>query len=79
MNFKSAKSIHFTGIKGVGMTALALIARDLHIKVSGSDVAEVFPPDTVIKKTRLNQLNHQYKKPRQHRDFCADSFAADLF
>jgi UDP-N-acetylmuramate--alanine ligase len=33
-----AKHVHFTGIKGVGMTAAALCVQDLGISVSGSDV-----------------------------------------
>ncbi|MBU1085091.1 MAG: UDP-N-acetylmuramate--L-alanine ligase [Candidatus Beckwithbacteria bacterium] len=44
------KSIHFTGIKGVGMTPLALCALDLKKKVTGSDTDEVFPTDKVLKK-----------------------------
>ena len=50
MNLRSIKSIHFTGIKGVGMTALALCAKDLGKKISGSDLAETFPTDKILKK-----------------------------
>ena len=35
--------IHFTGIAGAGMSAVALMMRDAGHEVSGSD-AEVFPP-----------------------------------
>jgi UDP-N-acetylmuramate-alanine ligase len=35
---KKVKHVHFVGIKGVGMTALACCAQDLNIKVSGSDI-----------------------------------------
>ncbi|MBI2268278.1 MAG: UDP-N-acetylmuramate--L-alanine ligase [Candidatus Blackburnbacteria bacterium] len=42
--------IHFTGIKGVGMTALALCAQDLGIKVTGSDVQEIFVTDETLEK-----------------------------
>ncbi|MFH0943068.1 MAG: UDP-N-acetylmuramate--L-alanine ligase [Candidatus Beckwithbacteria bacterium] len=53
MNLKKIKSIHFTGIKGVGMTALALCAQDLGKKVSGSDLADIFPTDKILKKQKL--------------------------
>jgi UDP-N-acetylmuramate--alanine ligase len=44
----SAKNIHFTGIKGVGMTATALCAQDLGAIVSGSDLKESFDTDKVL-------------------------------
>lgn len=47
------KHIHFTGIKGVAMTALALCARDLGIKVTGSDVEEEFVTDKTLKKHEI--------------------------
>ena len=42
IDLKKIKKIHFTGIKGVGMTALVLCAKDLGIKVTGSDIEEYF-------------------------------------
>ncbi|MBI2195829.1 MAG: UDP-N-acetylmuramate--L-alanine ligase [Candidatus Levybacteria bacterium] len=39
---KKVKSIHFVGIKGVGMAPLAVIAKEAKIKVTGSDVEEEF-------------------------------------
>ena len=42
------KKIHFTGIKGVAMTALALCAQDLNLKVTGSDTKELFVTDDVL-------------------------------
>ncbi|MBI2010234.1 MAG: hypothetical protein HYS86_03615 [Candidatus Chisholmbacteria bacterium] len=42
MNIKNIRHIHFTGIKGVGMTGLALLAQDAGITVSGSDTEETF-------------------------------------
>ena len=53
MNLKKIKTIHFTGIKGVGMTALALCALDLGKKISGSDIAEVFPTSQVLIKRKI--------------------------
>ncbi|MBI2590618.1 MAG: UDP-N-acetylmuramate--L-alanine ligase [Candidatus Blackburnbacteria bacterium] len=45
-----AKHIHFVGLKGVGMTALALCAKDLSVRVTGSDLEEVFVTDETLKK-----------------------------
>lgn len=42
------KSIHFVGIKGVAMTALAILAQEKGIAVSGSDVEEEFPTDKTL-------------------------------
>ena len=50
MVVKELKSIHFVGIKGVGMTSLALCAQDLDIKVTGSDLDELFVTDEVLRK-----------------------------
>lgn len=44
----TAKHVHFTGIKGVGMTAAALCVQDLGHSVSGSDVAEAFVTQAVL-------------------------------
>jgi len=52
MNWFKAKTIHFTGIKGVGMAALTGIALDQKKIVSGSDTAEVFPTDAWLKTTK---------------------------
>ena len=59
MQLNKIKLIYFTGIKGVGMTALALIAKDFGIKVTGSDVAEVFPTDKVLKKQKI-KINQDF-------------------
>lgn len=53
MNLKKIKTIHFTGIKGVGMTSLALCAADLGKKISGSDIAEVFPTSQILIKRKI--------------------------
>jgi UDP-N-acetylmuramate--alanine ligase len=47
------KSIHFVGIKGVGMTPLAIIAKEARINVSGSDIADEFITDKVLKKAKI--------------------------
>ncbi len=53
MNLKNLRHIHFVGIKGVGMTALALCAQDLRIKVTGSDIEELFVTDEILKKRKI--------------------------
>ena len=47
------KHVHFVGIKGVAMTALALYLHDQHIQVTGSDVAGIFPTDEVLTKAGI--------------------------
>lgn len=47
---KNLSHIHFVGIKGVGMTSLALCTLDLGIQVTGSDIEEVFVTDEILKK-----------------------------
>ena len=48
-SFNKLKRAHFTGIKGVGMTSLALCLDDMGIKVGGSDTGELFVTDEVLK------------------------------
>lgn len=50
---KIPKKVHFTGIKGVGMTATALCFQDLGSTVRGSDVAEEFVTDEILKKRKI--------------------------
>ncbi len=47
------KSIHFVGIKGVGMTPLAIIAKEAGMNVSGSDVKDEFITDNELKKAGI--------------------------
>lgn len=46
--------IHFTGIKGVGMTPLAIIAKEAGIKVTGSDVATKFITDEELYESGIS-------------------------
>lgn len=50
MKISDFHHIHFTGIKGVGLTALALCAQDLGMSISGSDTADEFVTDPILKK-----------------------------
>ncbi len=45
--------IHFVGIKGVGMTPLAIIAKEAGLEVSGSDVADRFITDVALEKVGI--------------------------
>src|SRR3989344_613069 len=47
------KSIHFVGVKGVGMTPLAIIAKEAGMKVTGSDIAEEFITDASLKNAGI--------------------------
>lgn len=47
------KTVHFVGIKGVGMTPLALIAKGAGFSVTGSDIAEEFITDEALKRAGI--------------------------
>lgn len=47
------KTIHFVGIKGVGMAALAILAKQMGYQVSGSDEGSVFVTDEELKKAGI--------------------------
>lgn len=47
-------TIHFTGIKGVGMTPLAIIAKEAGISITGSDVDEDFITEYSLKKAGIS-------------------------
>ncbi|MBP9702381.1 hypothetical protein KBD69_01715 [Candidatus Woesebacteria bacterium] len=48
------KSVYFIGIKGVGMTSLALSMQDSGWHVSGCDTTEIFITDDVLNKRQIN-------------------------
>lgn len=45
--------LHFIGLNGMGMSALAVMAKELGYSVTGSDVDEVFPTDQVLKNSKI--------------------------
>ena len=47
------KKVHMVGIKGVGMTALAEILLAQGMRVSGSDVVEIFMTDAVLARLSI--------------------------
>ncbi len=50
------KNIHFVGIKGVGMTPLAIIAKEAGFNVSGCDLGEEFITDIPLQKSGIVPL-----------------------
>lgn len=55
------KNIYFVGIKGVGMTALAVLLKEAGVMVSGSDVADIFQTDEILNNYRI-QVKLGFKK-----------------
>ena len=49
-------NIYLVGIKGVGMTALAVYLKERGKRVWGSDVADVFHTDAILKKQRIRVI-----------------------
>src|SRR5579883_2009651 len=47
------KHIHFVGIKGVGVAPLAIIAKEAGFVVTGSDIADAFITDAILKKSGI--------------------------
>lgn len=45
--------LHFIGIKGMGMSGLAIMAHELGYVVTGSDTAEEFPTDEVLRQSHI--------------------------
>lgn len=50
---KKIKKIYFVGIKGVGMTPLAIFSKEAGIKVSGSDLGDDFITDEALRKAEI--------------------------
>lgn len=48
------KKIYFVGIKGVGMTSLAIIAKEAGFSVCGSDIEEEFLTDEILNKNGIS-------------------------
>ncbi len=53
---KTKKNIHFLGIKGVGMTPLAIIAKEAGFQVTGCDLEEKFITDESLEKAGIKPL-----------------------
>jgi UDP-N-acetylmuramate--alanine ligase len=50
MDISNIQSVHMVGIKGAGMTGLAKILKLKGLKITGSDVAEEFFTDAILKR-----------------------------
>ncbi|PIY97275.1 MAG: UDP-N-acetylmuramate--L-alanine ligase [Candidatus Kerfeldbacteria bacterium CG_4_10_14_0_8_um_filter_42_10] len=53
MSFENLKKIHFIGIAGIGMSALAAMAKKLGYQVTGSDGAAYPPATTVLAENNI--------------------------
>lgn len=53
INWKKIEKIFFVGIKGVGMTPLALISDEAGFKIEGSDIDEEFITDEVLNEKKI--------------------------
>src|SRR5258708_38783349 len=47
------KKLHFVGIKGVGQTALAIIAKEAGFEVTGSDIEDEFITSECLKRAGI--------------------------
>ncbi len=48
------KHIHFIGVKGVGMTPLAILAKEAGCTVTGCDIADTFITDAALEKADIH-------------------------
>ena len=53
VNIDSVKKIYFVGIKGVAMSALAIICKEMGYTVTGSDIGDVFTTDKNLEKFQI--------------------------
>ena len=60
------KHIHFVGIKGVAMTALAVWYKEAGNIVTGSDTTETFPTDEVLVKARIHVVSFDVKNIKKY-------------
>ncbi|OGK20318.1 hypothetical protein A3C23_02820 [Candidatus Roizmanbacteria bacterium RIFCSPHIGHO2_02_FULL_37_13b] len=54
MDIQKTQNIYMVGIKGVGMTALALILKKMNKNVWGSDLGDEYKTDEVLKKNNIS-------------------------
>lgn len=52
-----SKHLHFIGIKGMGMSGLAIMAKELGYEVTGSDTEEEFPTDEILRQSQIGVFN----------------------
>jgi len=59
---KKINRIHFTSIKGVGVTPLAVIAKEAGFEVSGSDISDTYITSEVLDKVGIKEIKWFAKK-----------------
>ncbi len=69
------KKIYFIGIKGVGMAALAIFAKEMGYQVSGSDIEENFVTDAALKKADIAVYNFDPQNLKDKPDLVVVSAA----
>jgi UDP-N-acetylmuramate--alanine ligase len=69
--------IHFTGIKGIGMSGLAQILKSRGHKITGSDVEDEFPSDLPLKKAGIKVKPFSERNIRGEIDLIIYSTAYD--
>ncbi|MEX2053097.1 MAG: Mur ligase domain-containing protein, partial [Candidatus Paceibacterota bacterium] len=55
--FDKIKYIHMVGIKGTGMSTLAVNLKHMGLRVTGSDYPESFFTDELLKKQRIKVMS----------------------
>lgn len=61
------KAIHFVGIKGMGMSAIAIMAKERGYHVTGSDEATVYPTDALLSQNDIEYFTDFDAKHLAHR------------
>lgn len=70
--------IHFVGIKGVGMTALAILAKEMGYIVSGSDTTDNFVTDIELQKHQIAVSDFDINNLKNKPDIVVVSAAYDI-
>lgn len=65
---RTIHTVHFVGIKGIAMSALAVWAHEKGFNVTGSDIEEKFPSDPILKKIGVNIFNGFHRNHIRHPD-----------
>ncbi len=71
------QTIHFIGIKGVGMAALAILAQELGSTVTGSDEANTFVTDEELQKAQIPVFEFDVSNLKTKPDLVVVSAAYD--
>ncbi len=72
---KKIKSIHFVGVKGVGVAPLAVIAKEAGFSVSGSDIEDEFITEGSLEKANIKPLIGFFKEHIKNPDLVVTTGA----